>query len=129
MQNRGYGYLYPLKVIAMKKIILIAVFFASCKQNTNDSNKTGIQVDSKDSLISTIAGKWGDRNGNPGWLITKDSLYYFNEKKSYYYLIHDKDMIVLYKEGPFMMGNVHVLRDTLFFTIPNGGTIKAFKIR
>ncbi len=111
----------------MKKFLIILIF-ASCNHDNNTDKKKSDLTNPTDSLISRIVGKWGGENSHPVWEITKDSMYYFNEKKSYYYLIHKKDMIVLYKEGPFMLGDIHVLKDTLFFET-DAGITKAFRVR
>lgn len=114
----------------MKRIFIILIIFASCKENNRHGNETkNVYVNTNDSLISTLVGKWGGDTGKPVWEIKKDSLYYFNEKRAYFYLFHDKDMIVLYKEGPYILGNIHTLNDTLFFEINPGNITKAFRIR
>jgi hypothetical protein len=110
----------------MRKILIVVIFFTACKNN-NAIKEVSIAT-TNDSLISTIVGKWGGDTGEPVWEIKKDSIHYYNEKKSYYYLIHEKDMIVLYKEGPYMLHNIHTVNDTLFFDINNEGMItKAFR--
>ena len=113
----------------MKRILIVIIVFAACKNTSPNNKEKNVYVITNDSLISTIVGKWGGETGKPVLKIEKDSIYYFNEKKSYYYLFHDKDMIVLYKEGPFMLGNIHTLNDTLFFEINHGNITKAFRIR
>ena len=104
------------------------LIFSSCVDDKTKNHEKTVLNDTHDSLRTTIMGSWGDREGNLGWKITKDSMYYYNEKKSYYYFIHDKDMRVLYKDGPFMLGSINVLKDTLFFTPNNSGIIKAFRV-
>lgn len=74
-------------------------------------------------------GKWGTDSGEPTWEISKDSLYYFSEKRAYYYLVHSRDLVVLYKAGPFLMVDPHVVRDTLFFKIHDGLTVEMFRIK
>lgn len=112
----------------MKKILLGVCIIVACNNNTDKRGKE-ISITTNDSLISTILGKWGEV-GNPVWKIDKDSIYYFNENKSYYYLVHDGDMIVLYKSGPYSLNKIHSLNDTLFFKINDvGGFIKAFRVK
>ena len=104
------------------------MLFSACKNNS--ATKEPTVTTTRDSLVSTILGKWGGEEGKPVWEIKKDSIYYYNQNKSYYYLIHDKDMIVLYKEGPYMLHNIHTVNDTLFFDINSEGMVtKAFRIK
>lgn len=110
----------------MKSSLIALILFASCQNNRADKEIN--LVTTKDSLVSAIVGKWGGDTGQPVWEIKKDSIHYYNENKSYYYLIHDKDIIVLYKEGPYMLHNIHTVNDTLFFDINNEGMVtKAFR--
>ena len=109
--------------------IVIFVLFISCNQNKTETVKSALSGNTNDSLTSALMGKWGTFDGEPIWEIKKDSLYYFSEKKSYYYLIHNKDIIVLYKEGPFMLSNIHFSKDTLFFKITHGGIVEMLRIK
>lgn len=112
----------------MKKAVILILVFSSCKQSSI-KNKQGSLDKVNDSLISTLVGKWGARTGEPVWEIARDSMYYFEEGKSYAYTIHSKDMVVKYKGSPFVLANIKVSKDTLFFTANYGGVIKAFRCR
>ena len=110
------------------KVVLILLII-SCNRSVNRSPQQDLSTSTRDSLISTLVGKWGTDEGKPIWEIKKDSLYYFSEKKSYYYLLHNKDLVVLYKEAPFILTDAHVLNDTLFFKIHDSITVETFRIR
>lgn len=114
----------------MKRFFVILLLLViACNQNKSEAGKDDSNNNSRDSLISTLMGKWGTDKGEPTWEISKDSLYYFTEKRAYYYLVHDEDLVVLYKEGPFLMTHPHVVRDTLFFKIHDGLTVEMFRIK
>ena len=81
---------------------------------------------SKDSLILSIQGSWKGFKGEQIWYIQTDSIFYYSENKNYYYFIHDNDMFVLYKNGPYRIKNIGVTNDTLFFKIGDLNA-KAFK--
>lgn len=81
---------------------------------------------SKDSLILSIQGSWKGFKGEPIWDIRADSIFYYTENKSYYYFIHDSDMVVLYKNGPYKLKSIIATNDTLFFKIGDLNA-KAFK--
>ncbi len=69
----------------------------------------------QDSLTFAIQGVWeGDENA-PVWDIRHDSIFYYSENKSYYYFIHGNDMVVLYKNGPYIFKNIRIANDTFFF--------------
>jgi hypothetical protein len=70
---------------------------------------------SKDSLALSIQGSWKGFKGEPIWDIRPDSIFYYSENRSYFYFVHNNDMIVLYKNGPYKFKNIRVTNDTLFF--------------
>jgi hypothetical protein len=83
-------------------------FFISC----NNRQKSQKYVSSSDSLALAIQGIWG--GDEPTFDIGIDSIFYYSEKKSYYYFIHGNDMIVLYKNGPYSLKNIQIEKDTFF---------------
>ena len=106
------------------KFFLALFFFLSCQQN---SIRKGNELGKLPNTLSSIRGTWGGETGTPVWLIKDDSIYYYSENRSYYYFVHENDLIVLYKEGPFMLKNIHSVYDTLFFENEGGGLIRAFR--
>lgn len=111
----------------MKKIVIVFFLFISCNQRKN--NSTTNLSNPKDSLVMTLLGKWGGRTGKPVFEIKKDSIHYFNEQKSYYYMIHGDDMIVLYKEVPYLLKDIHIIEDTIFFTTKGAGITRGFRYK
>ncbi len=59
-------------------------------------------MSSSDSFAFALQGTWGGHD-NPTWDIGIDSIFYYSENKSYYYFTHGRDMIVLYKNGPYSL--------------------------
>lgn len=102
--------------------ILTLLFLYSC----NDQIVSIKNMTSKDSLILSIQGSWKGFKGEPIWDIRPDSIFYYSENKSYYYFIHDNDIVVLYKNGPYRLKNITVTNDTFFFKIGDLNA-KAFK--
>lgn len=109
------------------KVIILIILISSCQTNLKERKNLLQKITPEDSLKLTIIGKWGGLEGEPVWKIEKDSMYYYGEKKSYPYTIKSNDMIVSYKEGPFILKSIHTLKDTLMFTTDYGGVIRAFR--
>ena len=97
----------------MKYSLLILCIL--CLNSCNDHIDRMKYMTSKDSLISSIQGSWKGYKDVPIWDIGPDSIFYYSENKSYYYFIHNNDMIVLYKKGPFKFKSIRVSEDTFFF--------------
>ena len=94
-------------------LILTTLFLTTC----NNQIESAKSISSKDSLILLIQGNWEGFKGEPIWDIRPDSIFYYSENKSYYYFIHNNEMIVLYKNGPYKIKNIKVTKDTFFFKI------------
>ncbi len=111
-------------------MLFAVIIFASCTVKKNNKADNLILNQVNDSLKKTIIGTWGGRDGSPGWKITQDSLYYYNENKNYEYLIHNGNFVCFYKDGVFMLGKIHTIRDTLVFTQPGSGDgeTKAYRV-
>ncbi len=89
-------------------------FFTSCKQNKTSV----IQISREDSFRNSLIGKWGGLNeGNPVWKISYDSVFYYNQNKSYPYSIAGNDLII--DEGPAqpLFKNISVHKDTLLYYV------------
>jgi hypothetical protein len=78
-----------------------------------------------------ILGKWGyqHKEGIFSWVFTKDSIYYTQLNKWYFYVQHDNNVIVLSDNDPTVMKDIAVKSDTLFFTTKDNIIIKAHKIK
>ena len=62
------------------------------------------------------------------WVFTKDSIFYTQLNKRYFYVHHDNNIIVLTEENPTIMKNVVLKSDTLSFTTQDSVTVKAHRI-
>lgn len=91
--------------------ILSALTLNSC----NHQSERIKNLTSKDSLILSIQGSWKGFKGVLIWNIRPDSIFYYSENRSYYYFVHNNDIIVLYKYGPYKLKNIRVRNDTIFF--------------
>lgn len=114
----------------MKIFFLVGglIMIISC----NDSIQSPVSKDNNerllnDSVYTSIQGYWGGTTGEPVFQINRDSIIYLGEQKSYKYILHEKDAVVFYKNGPYIMGNIHVLNDTLIFILPESGVTKAIR--
>ncbi len=111
----------------MKYICVLSIlFFASC--NSQPSNNLTKQVTKVDSLKNTLVGKWGGLGENSFVLEIKiDSIYYYQENKSYPYKIVANDLIIERLETKAVLRNISVNKDTLIFYDDQGFKIKGYR--
>ena len=70
----------------------------------------------QDSLQKSLIGRWGSLDEEqPGWEINSDSIYYFEEQQSYPCKLIGDSLMIYYKAGPFYLGDISVIEDTLIF--------------
>jgi hypothetical protein len=110
-----------------KYFIVILMSLAACSQNPAIDKPFVNRVPEKDSLVASILGDWGGENGLPVWKISKDSIYYCEEKIAYPYMVHKKNVIVMYRNEPFLMAGIHVHGDTLSFVNGTGGVVHVLR--
>lgn len=117
----------------MKYILIIC--FLICVGCENKKPQI-IKVSRIDSIKSSLVGKWGGRDERiPGWKITNDSIYYYDQNKSYPYTILENDFVIDMGESKPILKNISVNKDTLFFytrvSMENEtyGLIKAFRCK
>jgi len=86
---------------------------------------------SNNTTKNKILGKWGYEydKGIFSWVFTRDSIFYIQLNKQYFYVQHDNDVIVLTEENPTIMKDIAVKSDTLSFTAEDNVLIKAHKIK
>lgn len=114
----------------MKRIALIAfIFLTAC--NTRTSNNTSTKrLTKEDSLRLTIVGSWGGPGeDSPVFKIAIDSIYYFQHKRSYPYMIADRDVIIEFPDSKGVLKNVFVVKDTLNFEDEQGLKIKGYRFK
>ena len=99
----------------MKSATFICLLLISACQN--ETNKSQIKTNFlKDSLRNSLIGKWGGQNeSGPVLRITFDSIYYYQENKSYTYNIVGSDLIIERGEFQPKLKDITVKLDTLFF--------------
>lgn len=97
----------------MKYVYIICfLFIVSCQQNEQISQRTLILNDFKSNLI----GKWGGFDKDtPIWKISTDSIYFYNDKRSYIYKLKDSSLFIEEISNIPMMKNITIDKDTLFF--------------
>ena len=109
----------------MKRIvILILIFCISC--NSPHSNNVVTKNFSKaDTLKSLLIGEWGGLGeDSPVWKFSEDSIYYFQEKRSYAYKVLNNDLVIKRDESEGILKNISVKKDTMTFEDPPGIKIK-----
>lgn len=112
----------------MKIICVLYILFFSC--NNNSSNKLTKQLTKIDSLKNTLIGQWGGPGENsPVLEINVDSIYYFEEKKSYPYKIFDSDLVIERLESKGVLRNISVTEDTLTFYDEQGLITKGYRFK
>ena len=75
-----------------------------------------IPISKIDSIKNSIIGKWGGLGENePIWKITSDSIFFYNQKKSYPYEIVNNDLVFDNGMSKSHLKNIKVVQDTLFF--------------
>ena len=100
--------------------------FLSC----NEQNKSFQKVSSEDYIKNILIGKWGGSSDSlPVWEIRKDSIYYFEHSRAYPYKILDHNMIISLPENQGILGNIHIIKDTFFFTLHLGVEIQAIRFK
>lgn len=81
-----------------------------------DRKQPNIAVSTTDSLKNSLIGKWGGEEENSCvWEITQDSIYYYDQNKSYPYTILEKDLVIKMGESQPKLKDISVKKDTLFF--------------
>jgi hypothetical protein len=100
------------------------------------NNQTPNEVESNkpttiDLLSTKLIGEWGGLNSDiPVWEITSDSIYYFNENKTYHYRITEGAMVIDRTDEKLTFSNISIIADTLIF-YPHGpdSETRIFRIR
>jgi len=107
---------------------LFILFFVSC--NNQPSKNVAKKVTEIDSLKNTLVGEWGGLGENsPVWEINVESIYYYQENKSYPYEIIDKDLVIDRFESKGVLRNISVAKDTLTFYDEQGLKIKGYRFK
>ena len=95
--------------------IILFTFFVSC--NNTDQNDAMIKkLTIVDTLKTKLLGQWGGREESaPVWEIRVDSIYYYEEKRTYQYKLLNKDLIIERDESKGILRNISVIEDTMTF--------------
>lgn len=107
-------------------LLMMCSFGCIHQQQTNNKNA---RKDHQDSLKALIAGFWGGLEGEAGTKFTADTMYYLKEKEAYYYMVHDNSLVVLYKEGPFLMKDICIQGDTMIYLTMGKFPVRMFRVR
>ena len=105
--------------------LLVSISSIGCSNNNGSNHFAKL-----DSLQSYILGRWGGLGeDSPVLEIKADSIYYYQEHKSYPYKMNGRDLTI---ERPSQMGilkNVTVDMDTMIFYDQQGLKIKAYRFK
>jgi len=121
----NYKYLFILKYISF----LLILSFAACNENTESSQKP-IVTSQEDSIKNTLTGRWGGLGeSSPVWEIRNDSIYFFEHLRAYPYKMVNHDLIINQLTHEVKLGNIYVIKDTLFFLDERGVLIKGYRFK
>ena len=111
----------------MKPFYLVCIlFFFSC----NEQNKSTQKLSYEDTIKNILIGKWGGSSDSlPVWEIRKDSIYYFEHSRAHPYKIVGHNMIISLPANQGKLGDIHVIKDTFFFTLHPGVEVQAIRFR
>ena len=83
-----------------------------------------------DDLKTKLIGHWGGLGEDgPVWEIKNDSIYYYQEKKTYPYQIVDKDLVIERPESKGVLRNISVTKDAMIFYDEQGFQIKGYRFK
>ena len=109
--------------------ILTLLYFGSCDTQKTHS-RTEDKLNKADSLKSRLLGKWGGLGeDSPVWEIKLDSIYYYQENKSYPYQIMENDLVIERGGSSGILSDISVVEDTLNFYDEQGLSIKAYRFK
>jgi hypothetical protein len=99
--------------------------------NTQQPVESKAKTSSKlDSLKNALLGRWGGLGEeSPVWEITMDSIYYFQELKSYRYEILNNNFIIYRQESKGILKNISVIKDTMTFYHEDGLKVTGYRFR
>jgi hypothetical protein len=94
------------------------VFFILLLMSCGGSKLNNIKLSLEDSFRNSLTGEWGGINtsGKPVWKITHDSMYIYEGKQAYPYSVNGTDFNINSYPVIIHFKNVHVIKDTLFFS-------------
>ena len=94
------------------RILFLLLLIQSC-QNNHSSVKAISRVD---SFRNSLIGKWGGLNeSEPVWRISHDSIYNYEQNKSYPYEIIGNDLVFDNGLSKPNLKDITVINDTLFY--------------
>jgi hypothetical protein len=100
------------------------VIVFSCK-NQEVKNQSAAR-----SAENSIVGLWGGPNENsPVWEIKTDSIYYFEQKKSYKYKISEDSLLIYFPDHIGVLYHIYPTGDTLIFYNEVGYKIRAIRFK
>jgi len=122
---------YKILIYHTMKLIsfLLILSLTACNEHV-ESSKMPIVISKEDSIKNTLIGRWGGLGeSNPVWEIRKDSIYYFQHSRAYFYKILNHDLIIDFRETQAKFLNINVIKDTLFFSDEQGYLTKAYRFK
>ena len=109
--------------------IIFLILFTACN-NTYDGKAKAKMYTKVDTLKNKLMGRWGGLGEDSAvWEIRIDSIYYFEERKTYPYKILNNDLIIERDESKGILRNISVVEDTMTFDIEEGVTATAYRFK
>ena len=71
----------------------------------------------------------GSSDSFPVWEIRKDSIYYFEHSRAYPYKIVGHNIIISLPENQVKLENIHIIKDTFFFTLHLGVEVQTIRFK
>lgn len=112
-----------------------AIAFKSKNKNSHKFKEGDLKNHLEDEIDNEnikkkILGEWGYeyKEGVFTWVFTKDSIFYTQLNKRYFYVQHGNNIIVLTEEKPIIMKDVTLKSDTFSFTTQDSIPVKAHRI-
>jgi len=100
-----------MKIIISMISLAFSTWLVSCGNHGHQSaSQKG------DALRNNILGLWGGLNeDSPVWKITADSIYYFQEGKTYPYTLYVDSLVIRFPDHLYSLKHITVIGDTMVF--------------
>ena len=109
--------------------LFAALIFVACKGQLKSSHSVQTPITYFDSLKLHIIGQWGAlRSMHPIWDIRKDSFYIFNKATAYSYKLSNDSMTIDLDSSRYLLYNLVISKDTLFFSDAPGTTTRIYRL-
>ncbi len=103
------------------------ILFTGCNNPEVDDKSAKIYT-KVDTLKNKMIGRWGGLGEDSSvWEIRIDSIYYFQQRKTYPYKMLNNDLIIDRKESKGILRNISVIADTMTFYTEEGIRVSGYR--